>query len=293
MARRLDPVCSCVVLASLAAIVTTHALRPSTPAQQGAPRRVGDPLIDWISPLTMSALSPIAHILGAAGVSANTVTGVSLVAGVLAGAALALGHFGVAVLATTVAFLGDAMDGLLARHMHTASPGGALFDASADRYEEFFVLGGLALFFRSSPGVLAIALLAMVGSFMVSYGSAMAEAHGVPVPGGIMRRASRAAILAAGITLVPITAAVARSASGFAWLTYSPALLALAVIAVGANVSAVIRLRVVAHAASRRPATAYLPKSALRGSRPIRASTTRTVSSESSLSSAHACDSLP
>ncbi len=78
-----------------------------------------------------------------------------------------------------LASLGDAVDGLIARATQTVSPGGALFDASVDRYEEFFILGGIAYFFRSSGLLLATTLLAFLGSFMVSYGSAKAEALGV------------------------------------------------------------------------------------------------------------------
>jgi hypothetical protein len=40
---------------------------------------------------------------------------------------------------------------------------GALFDASVDCYEEFFVLGGLALYLRSNTGALALSLLVIAG----------------------------------------------------------------------------------------------------------------------------------
>ena len=56
------------------------------------------------------------------------------------------------------------------------SVGGALLDASGDRYQEFFFLGGLAMFFRGSPPALMATLAALAGSFMVSYSSAKAEA---------------------------------------------------------------------------------------------------------------------
>jgi hypothetical protein len=71
---------------------------------------------------------------------------------------------------------------------------------------------------------------------MVSYGSAKAEAHGVRVPGGVLRRASRAALLAGGTTFVPIAAVIARSLSAPAWAAYSPVFFALALIAVAAVV---------------------------------------------------------
>jgi len=261
----MDLICSYVVLTFAAGVLATHALRGvrrGTIALREGRRQAGDPLVDWARPVLVRTLSPVVDAVIAAGISANAVTGASLVAGLFAGGALALGHFGIAAFAIALASLGDAVDGLVARRTRTASFGGALFDASVDRYEEFFVLGGLALYFRSNAGALALGLLAIAGSFMVSYGSAKAEAHGVPVPGGVLRRASRASLLAGGATFVPIATAIARSLSAPAWAAYSPVLLVLALIAVAANASAILRLRAVACALSPGPAVARARKKA-------------------------------
>jgi CDP-diacylglycerol--glycerol-3-phosphate 3-phosphatidyltransferase len=265
----MDLICSYVVLTLAAGILATHALygvRRGTSVLRDGARQAGDPLVDWASPVLVRTLSPVVDALIAAGVSANAVTGVSLVAGLFAGGALALGHFGIAAFAIALASLGDAVDGLVARRTRTASLGGALFDASVDRYEEFFVPGGLALYFRSDAGALVLGLLAIAGSFMVSYGSAKAEAHGVPVPGGVLRRASRALLLAGGTTFVPIATAIARPLSAPAWAAYSPVLLVLAPIAVAANASAILRLRALACAISPKPAIARAGKKAPRES---------------------------
>jgi CDP-diacylglycerol--glycerol-3-phosphate 3-phosphatidyltransferase len=265
----MDLICSYVVLTLTAGILVTHGLRGvrrGTFVLRDGRRRAGDPLVDWARPVLVRTLSPVVDALIAAGVSANAVTGASLVAGLFAGGAVALGHFGIGALAIAVASLGDAVDGLVARRTRTASLGGALFDASVDRYEEFFVLGGLAMYFRSNAGALALGLLAIAGSFMVSYGSAKAEAHGVPVPGGVLRRASRALLLAGGNTFVPIAKAIARPLSAPAWAAYSPVLLVLALIAVAANASAILRLRAVACAVSAGPAVARSRRKAPRES---------------------------
>jgi CDP-diacylglycerol--glycerol-3-phosphate 3-phosphatidyltransferase len=265
----MDLICSCVVLTLAAGLLATHALRGvrgGTFALGDGGRQTGDPLVDWASPVLACMLSPVVEALIAARVSANAVTGVSLLAGLFAGSALALGHFGIAAFAIAVASLGDTVDGLVARRTRTASVGGALFDASVDRYEEFFVLGGLALYFRSSACALALALLSIAGSFMVSYGSAKAEAHGVPVPGGVLRRASRASLVAGGTTFVPMVAAIARPLSAPAWVAYSPVLLALALIAVAANASAILRLCAVAGAISPGPAVGRARKKGPRAS---------------------------
>jgi CDP-diacylglycerol--glycerol-3-phosphate 3-phosphatidyltransferase len=155
-----------------------------------------------------------------------------------------------------VASLGDALDGLVARRSGTVSVAGALLDASGDRYQEFFFLGGLAVYFRASPVALIATLLALVGSFMVSYGSAKAEAFGVPVPAGVMRRAERAVCLCLATVLTvpwswlitgtafPVWSALPR------WASELPLLIAIGLIAVVGNVSAVWRLWTLGHAIS-------------------------------------------
>jgi CDP-diacylglycerol--glycerol-3-phosphate 3-phosphatidyltransferase len=265
----MDLIGSFVVLTMAAGLLGVHSLRVArggTFALRVGRRSADDPLTDWASPVLVFLLSPVVDALIAAGVSANAVTGVSLVSGLFAGGALALGHFGVAAFAITVASLGDAVDGLVARGTGTASAGGAVFDASVDRYEEFLVLGALVLYFRSNVGALALGLFAIAGSFMVSYGSAKAEAYGVRVPGGILRRASRAALLAGGTTFVPIAAVIARWLSAPTWVAYLPVFFALALIAGVANASAILRLRAVACAIPPGPIIPRAPKNGARES---------------------------
>jgi CDP-diacylglycerol--glycerol-3-phosphate 3-phosphatidyltransferase len=239
-----------VTLASLSHAVRAALFGPRLGVDEDDGRTVALPSV--FRTATMEVLGPIARALAAAGVTANMVTGSSLVAGLVGGVFLAMGHFGLAAVAVGLASLGDGIDGLLARRTDTASPGGALFDASVDRYEEFFALAGLAYFFRSSGLLFGAALLALLGSFMVSYGSAKAEALHVPVPKGVMRRAERAAFLATGITLVPLACELARRLGLPSWASVSPIALALLAIGVVANVSAVARLRVIARAAGSR-----------------------------------------
>jgi CDP-diacylglycerol--glycerol-3-phosphate 3-phosphatidyltransferase len=169
------------------------------------------------------------------GVTANAITALSALVAALAGVLLSLGCFGWAALAMGVACLGDALDGVVARRSGSSSVGGALLDASVDRYGEFFFLAGLAVRFRSSLPVLLLALFALAGSYMVSYGSAKAEALRVPVPPSAMRRAERAVCLCAGVAL----------ATPFDWLGHgtAPIVVALTLIAIVANVSAIRRLR--------------------------------------------------
>jgi len=166
---------------------------------------------------------------------------------------VARGQFGLAAVALGIASIGDAIDGDLARASGTVSPKGAIFDASADRYQEFFFLLGLAFFFRGDVVSLGLVLAALVGSFMVSYGSAKAEALRVPVPGSAMRRAERAACFVLGTAFVAVLAELVRWNVAPSWLTYTPILSALALVGVVSNVSAIYRLRTIGRSAEQTP----------------------------------------
>jgi CDP-diacylglycerol--glycerol-3-phosphate 3-phosphatidyltransferase len=189
-------------------------------------------------------LDPVGDACVRAGVSANMVTLASLFLAVVSGTLLAFGHFGLAAVTTAVGSLGDALDGVVARKSETVSRRGEVLDAAADRYSEFVFLGGLALHYHPHTWTLALTLGAMLGSMMVSYASAKAEAMRVAIPRGSMRRPERAVVLAVGALLVPF-AMLARAAF-FADVApifgELPMLVALAVVAVLGNVSAVRRL---------------------------------------------------
>src|SRR5262249_50627935 len=126
--------------------------------------------------MTYWGLQPIARFFIAIGLSANGVTGVSLILALGASVLLALGAFGVASIFVTISFLFDAVDGLVARETGTASDAGEVFDAAVDRYAELFFFGGLAVLYRENLYVLLLVLLALSGSLMVSYATAKAEA---------------------------------------------------------------------------------------------------------------------
>jgi CDP-diacylglycerol--glycerol-3-phosphate 3-phosphatidyltransferase len=193
-----------------------------------------------------AALWCLDHVAGgliALGVTANAITVSSVFLAAIAGALLGFGQFEWAAVAMVAASLGDALDGLVARRTGTSSVAGALLDASVDRYEEFFFLGGLAIHFRDSVPALALTLVALAGSFMVSYGSAKAEALGVPVPPGAMRRAERAVCLCVGVAAMPVVAWLTGGGLLPTWAAPAPLYVALGLLAVVANTSAIRRLR--------------------------------------------------
>ncbi|MFT3775015.1 MAG: CDP-alcohol phosphatidyltransferase family protein [Minicystis sp.] len=197
-------------------------------------------------------LMPVGRGLAAIGLSANGVTLISLILGIAAAVSLALGHFGVGALFTAIATLCDALDGIVARLTGTASDAGEVFDAAVDRYQEFFFIAGLALYFRADLLWIALALLALLGSFMVSYGTAKAEALQVESPRGAMRRVERAVYLGGGVLFVPVAQALAARFGLPPWIGHAPILFALGLVGVVGNVSAARRLAAIARAVGNR-----------------------------------------
>jgi CDP-diacylglycerol--glycerol-3-phosphate 3-phosphatidyltransferase len=197
---------------------------------------------DAVCGAVIRALDFMAQRLVFLGVSANAITASCLVLGCAGGVLIGFGKFGFAAVAIVIASLGDALDGLVARRSNTVSVAGALLDATGDRYQEFFLLGGLAVYFRGFLFGLIATLLALAGSFMVSYSSAKAEAMGVPVPPGLMRRPERAVCMCVATALMVPWAWLAGDSALPAWAASFPMLAGVSLIAVIANVSAARRM---------------------------------------------------
>jgi len=186
-------------------------------------------------------LEPIIDFLAALRITPNMVTLFSLVPAAGAGVALGFGWFGLASLLAVMATFCDILDGLLARKTGVSSGAGEVVDAAVDRYGEMFLFGGLVYYYRAHDQVLFIVLAAIVGSFMVSYVTAKAEAMGVPAPRGAMRRGERAAYLIFGSAFTPVSKAVFANSASLA-LHECPIILALSIVAVVSNISSVQRL---------------------------------------------------
>ncbi len=189
--------------------------------------------------------APLSRALVGLRVTPNMVTAFSLVPAFVSTVLIAMGHFGLGALLATGSGFCDMIDGMLARQYNSMSDVGELFDAAVDRYVEFLLLAGLAIYFRGSPVVIVLCLGTVLGAFMVSYATAKAEALGVEPPKGAMRRAERAVYVIFGCGLAPLWGLVVPGERVFAGIAYSrelPIELALFLVAVIANVSAVRRM---------------------------------------------------
>jgi CDP-diacylglycerol--glycerol-3-phosphate 3-phosphatidyltransferase len=179
-------------------------------------------------------------------VSANQISWASLILGALAGCCLAFGHFGFGAVFATLSAMMDSLDGLVARLTHQSSDAGEVLDATIDRYVEFFFLGGLIVYYREIPALLMLSLATLVGSFMVSYSTAKAEAMNVDPPKGSMRRPERALYLTLGAALSPVTIPWLETYRTYNIPLGHPMIAALGLVAVVSNFSALERLWVVA-----------------------------------------------
>ncbi len=95
----------------------------------------------------------------------------------------------------------DTLDGRYSRMSGKGTPFGAFLDSTLDRVEEGIVLTAVAAYFASQGDELAVAavVVAVLGSLMVSYTRARAEALGVECKVGIASRAVRVVILSIGL----------------------------------------------------------------------------------------------
>jgi CDP-diacylglycerol--glycerol-3-phosphate 3-phosphatidyltransferase len=110
-------------------------------------------------------------------------------------------YFFLAGVAFIVGSIMDTLDGRYSRMSGKGTPFGAFLDSTLDRMEEGIVLTAVAAYFSSRGNDVAVAgvVLAVLGSLMVSYTRARAEALGLECKVGFASRAVRVVILSAGL----------------------------------------------------------------------------------------------
>ena len=90
----------------------------------------------------------------------------------------------------------------MARRTNKVTVFGAFYDSTLDRVADGALLAGLAYFYAVNPihankWMLAITLAGIIGTYLVSYARARAEALGINAKVGVMQRAERVALLCA------------------------------------------------------------------------------------------------
>lgn len=94
----------------------------------------------------------------------------------------------------------DVLDGVVARVNRKSSRFGAFLDSVLDRYSDAFILLALAWNFLNDHNYPAVALclLSLVGSFLISYSRARAEGLGENCTHGLMERPERLILISLG-----------------------------------------------------------------------------------------------
>lgn len=131
----------------------------------------------------------------------NSISMTGLVLNVAAAVLITQRLFFLAGLTFIVGSVMDMLDGRYSRMSGKGTPFGAFLDSTLDRIEEGIVLTAIAAYFAERGDELAVAavVLVVLGSLMVSYTRARAEALGVECKVGLATRPVRVVILSGGI----------------------------------------------------------------------------------------------
>jgi CDP-diacylglycerol--glycerol-3-phosphate 3-phosphatidyltransferase len=150
-------------------------------------------------------LSPVVRLAVALHLTPNTITFFGFAIVVVASALVGSGALLAGALVLTAGSLLDAVDGALARATNSGSTFGGFLDSTLDRAAEAVLYGGIIAYYlgHSAQPMLPVllALVALSGSFMVSYTRARAEGIGLSASVGLAPRMERLVLTIGGIGL--------------------------------------------------------------------------------------------
>jgi len=165
-------------------------------------------------------VAPIGNLLARLGVHPHCLTVTGFILSIVAGLTYSTGYFFWAAWVVVLAGTCDVLDGQIAKQTNKNSIFGAFFDSTLDRYSDMFLFTGLAYYFaggkpftlygdmdfsgHTSPWTVFVIIMAIAGSFMVSYTRARAEGLGIECKVGLMQRPERIILLIIGSLLGPI-----------------------------------------------------------------------------------------
>jgi CDP-diacylglycerol---glycerol-3-phosphate 3-phosphatidyltransferase len=145
-------------------------------------------------------MEPIAAVLIKLGISANALTTIGTLSTVVGGVAFAFGYMHAGGFIIGLTAIADALDGIVARRTGQVTVFGAFYDSTLDRVADGALLAGIAFFYAANPvhhslPMLAVTLVGIIGTYLVSYARARAEALGINAKVGVMQRAERVILL--------------------------------------------------------------------------------------------------
>jgi len=169
---------------------------------------------------------PAAKLLVKTPVTPNSLTWFGFLLTVIAGALILKGNFFAAGLMVLFAGFFDMLDGALARLINRTTRFGAVLDSTLDRIAEAVILLSLLVLYAQEQSVLGSLLvgITLLGSFLVSYVRARAEALGIECKAGLFTRPERVIILALGLLLSRIDYALIITLAVIAALSFFTAI---------------------------------------------------------------------
>ncbi len=131
----------------------------------------------------------------------NAISMTGLVLNVAAAVLIVAEHFVLGGLAFIIGSIMDTLDGRYSRMSGKGTLFGAFLDSTLDRIEEGVVLTAIAWYFAEAGDSVAAAacVFVVLGSLMVSYARARAEALGVECKVGLATRPVRVVLLSIGL----------------------------------------------------------------------------------------------
>lgn len=151
----------------------------------------------------LQGMMPLVRSLARSGVTPNGLTTVGAILIILSGVSFSLGQVRWAGALLLLSGVIDTLDGQVARLFDQISRFGAFYDSTLDRIGDGVIFIGLAIYFHRTPDVparelvVALTLLGMLATQLVSYMRARAEGLGLECKVGVAQRAER--ILALGL----------------------------------------------------------------------------------------------
>ena len=168
-------------------------------------RRGASVLPAWVKEGGRAILAPIVRLAMALHLTPNTITVIGLLITLGASVLVASGWLILGAAILTAGSLLDAVDGALARATGGGTAFGSFLDSTLDRAGESILYTGIGVWLlRTQPDpvlpMLAL-MVALAGSFLVSYTHARAQGIGLAADIGLAPRTERLVLVIAGVAL--------------------------------------------------------------------------------------------
>jgi CDP-diacylglycerol---glycerol-3-phosphate 3-phosphatidyltransferase len=161
-------------------------------------------------------MRPVGTAVARGHISPNAVTLFGVALHVVVAALIVTGHLLIAGFVAVVAALLDGVDGAVAKASGRVTAFGGFLDSTTDRLSDALYFVPIAWLYgvdpdisgHDEPWVAAVALVALVASFLVSYVKARAEGLGLDCNVGLAERAERLILVILALLIEPILPAL-------------------------------------------------------------------------------------